>query len=302
MRALKLRTIICLATALWLAATVVTTTAPSPQTPAPKRIISLIPAVTEMLFAIGAGNEVVAVSSYDRFPPEVATRQKVGALLDPDFERILSLTPDLVVVFSTQVDLIARLSRARVPIFSFQDAGLGEITATIRDLGSRIGRSDAAKALADGIERDVAAIRRQVAGRPRPKTALVFGRETGSVRGIWVSGGVGFMHDMLEVAGGADAFDDVKRKSLQATAEVMLARAPEVIIEVRGTDEPADQLARERQVWNALPALPAVRTGRVYLLGEDRLSIPGPRVVDGIRLMARTLHPEVFKAEPISEK
>ena len=291
MRALKLRTVICLATALWLAATAVTTTARSAQTPAPKRIISLIPAVTEMLFAIGAGNEVVAVSSYDRFPPEVTTRPKVGALLDPDFERILSLTPDLVVVFGTQVDLIARLSRARVPIFSFQDAGLGEITATIRDLGSRIGRSDAAKALADGIERDVAAIRRQVAGRPRPKTALVFGRETGLVRGIWVSGGVGFMHDMLDVAGGADAFDDVKRKSLQATAEVMLARAPEVIIEVRRTDEPADQLARERQIWNALPSLPAVRTGRVYLLGDDRLSIPGPRVVDGIRLMARNTSP-----------
>ena len=302
MRALKFRTVICLATALWLAATAVTTTARSAQTPAPKRIISLIPAVTEMLFAIGAGNEVVAVSSYDRFPPEVTTRPRVGALLDPDFERILSLTPDLVVVFGTQVDLIARLSRARVPIFSFQDAGLGEITATIRDLGSRIGRSDAAKALADGIERDVAAIRRQVAGRPRPKTALVFGRETGSVRGIWVSGGIGFMHDMLEVAGGADAFDDVKRKSLQATAEVMLARALEVIIEVRRTDEPADQLARERQIWNALPSLPAVRTGRVYLLGDDRLSIPGPRVVDGIRLMARTLHPEVFKAQSIREK
>lgn len=302
MRALKFRTVICLATALWLAATAVTTTARSAQTPAPKRIISLIPAVTEMLFAIGAGNEVVAVSSYDRFPPEVTTRPRVGALLDPDFERILSLTPDLVVVFGTQVDLIARLSRARVPIFSFQDAGLGEITATIRDLGSRIGRSDAAKALADGIERDVAAIRRQVAGRPRPKTALVFGRETGSVRGIWVSGGIGFMHDMLEVAGGADAFDDVKRKSLQATAEVMLARALEVIIEVRRTDEPANQLARERQIWNALPSLPAVRTGRVYLLGDDRLSIPGPRVVDGIRLMARTLHPEVFKAQSIREK
>jgi iron complex transport system substrate-binding protein len=295
MRALKLRTVICLAAALWLAATAVTTTATSAQTPAPKRIISLIPAVTEMLFAIGAGNEVVAVSSYDRFPPEVTARPKVGALLDPDLERILSLTPDLVVVFGTQVDLIARLSRAQVPIFSFQDAGLDDITATIRALGSRIGRGDAAKALADGIERDVAAIRRQVAGRPRPKTALVFGREAGSVRGIWVSGGIGFMHDMLNAAGGADAFDDVKRKSVQATAEIMLARAPEVIIEVRGTDEPADQLARERQAWNALPALPAVRAGRVYLLGEDRLSIPGPRVVDGIRLMARTLHPEVFK-------
>ena len=86
MRTLRLRTVICLATALWLTATAVTTTATSAQTPAPKRIICLIPAVTEMLFAIGSGNEVVAVSSYDRFPPEVTTRPKVGALLDPDLK------------------------------------------------------------------------------------------------------------------------------------------------------------------------------------------------------------------------
>ena len=83
MRALKFRTVICLATALWLAATAVTTTARSAQTPAPKRIISLIPAVTEMLFAIGAGNEVVAVSSYDRFPPEVTSRPPASARAAP---------------------------------------------------------------------------------------------------------------------------------------------------------------------------------------------------------------------------
>ena len=119
---------------------------------APKRIISLVPAVTEMLFAIGAGNEVVGVSSYDRFPPEVATRPKVGALIDPDFERILSLKPDLVVVYGSQAELIARLGRAQLPLFNYRHAGLGDVTSTIRELGTRIGR---------GAEAD------QVAGRDR---------------------------------------------------------------------------------------------------------------------------------------
>jgi ABC-type Fe3+-hydroxamate transport system substrate-binding protein len=83
--------------------------------PATRRIISLVPAVTEMLFAIGAGDAVVGVSSYDHYPPAVETKTRVGALVDPDFERILSLKPDLVIVYGTQNDLVARLGRPVCP-------------------------------------------------------------------------------------------------------------------------------------------------------------------------------------------
>jgi iron complex transport system substrate-binding protein len=294
MRSLTLRVIVCVAIAIWLRLPAAAR-ATNAQGPAPKRIISLVPAATEMLFAMGAGNAVVGVSSYDKFPPEVASRPKVGALLDPNFERILSLKSDLVIVYGTQADLIARLTRAGVPMFDYQPSGLPDITATVRALGARVGHVEAATKVAGDIERDVEGIRKQVAGRPRPKTVLVFEREPGSLRGLYVGAGIGFMHDMLEAAGGTDAFDDVKRLSLQATAELMLARAPEVIIEVHASSKPADLLKRETAVWNSLPALPAVRTGRVYLLADDRLTIPGPRVADGIRIMARALHPDVFK-------
>ena len=260
---------------------------------APKRIISLVPAVTEMLFAIGAGNEVVGVSSYDRFPPEVATRPKVGALIDPDFERILSLKPDLVVVYGSQAELIARLGRAQLPLFNYRHAGLGDVTSTIRELGTRIGRGAEADQVAAAIERDIAAIRTRVAGRPKPRTVLVFGREPGSLRGIYVSAGIGFMHDMLDAAGGADVFADIARQSLQATTEVLLARAPEVIIEAHASEGwTPERIARERLVWNVLPSLPAVRSGRIHILTDDRLSIPGPRVADAIRLLADVLHPK----------
>src|SRR4051794_22989768 len=94
--------------------------APSDQT-RPRRIISLIPAVTEMLFAIGAGPQVIAVSSFDEYPPEVKNLQRVGALLDPDVERILSLRPDLVVLFGSQEDLSKQLARANVATFSYRD-------------------------------------------------------------------------------------------------------------------------------------------------------------------------------------
>src|SRR4029453_11970469 len=85
------------------------------QTPSPHRIVSLIPSVTEMLFAIGAGDAVVGVSSFDHYPPAVARKTRVGGLLDTDFERILALKPDLVIVYGTQGPLIERLTRAQVP-------------------------------------------------------------------------------------------------------------------------------------------------------------------------------------------
>ena len=120
---------------------------------------------------------------------------------------------------------------------------------------------------------------------------LIFGREPGTLRGIYASGGVGFMHDMLEAAGGADMFADMKRQSLQATTEILLTRAPEVIIEVHSGDPwPADRISREQAVWNGLPSLPAVRAKRVRIIVDDRLSIPGPRVAEAVRLLADILH------------
>jgi iron complex transport system substrate-binding protein len=269
------------------------------QQQAPQRIISLVPAVTEMLFAFGADDQVVGVSSFARYPPEAREKANVGALVDPDVERILSLRPDLVVVYGTQSDLIARLTRANVPLFNYAHADLSDVTETMRALGRRIGREVEAERTVAGIEAAIEDVRRRVAGRPRPKTALVIGREPNALRGIYVSGGYGFMHDMLEVAGGTDAFGDVMRQSLQVSAEMVLARAPDVILETHPPEGwTPDRRTRELQVWNVLPAIPAVRSGRVYILADDVLLVPGPRVAQGIRLMAETLHPEAFEDLP----
>jgi iron complex transport system substrate-binding protein len=253
---------------------------------APQRIISLIPSVTEMLFAIGAGPRVVGVSSFDTYPSEVQSRTKVGGLIDPDVERILKLRPDLVVVYGTQSDLRTQLERARVPVFLYEHAGLSDVTATIRAIGGRVGARDNAGRLADEIESRIQRVRSRVSGRPRPKTLLVFGRDSESLRGIYASGGVGFLHDMLEAAGGTDVLGDLRRQSVQATSELILARAPEVILEVR---EGAG--VRNLRAWDVLPSVPAVRTRRVYLLAGDEMVTPGPRVAVAIERIATVLHP-----------
>ena len=262
---------------------------------APQRIISLIPAVTEMLFAIGAGPQVVAVSSFDRYPPEVEKLQRVGALIDPDVERILSLRPDLVVIFGSQTDLRAQLERARIPVFAYTDAGLADIATTMRALGARVGREQAAAGAAADLEARIAAVRKRVAGRPRPKTLIVFDREPFTLRGIYASGGVGFIHDMVDAAGGANIFGEVQRKAVQATTELILSRLPDVILELRADALTADAKRREMAAWQPLAVVPAVRTGRVYMFGDPRTVIPGPRVAEAIELIARTLHPEVFQ-------
>lgn len=280
-----------------LALLVVATSASSQATVpprAPQRIISLIPAVTEMLFAIGAGPQVVAVSSFDTFPPEVAKLQRVGALLDPDLEKILSLRPDLVVIYGSQTDLKAQLERAKISLYPYRHAGLADVTTTIRQLGTRIGRDAAAAALAAGIEAQIAATRARVAGRPRPRTLIVFGREPGTLRGIYASGGIGFIHDMVSAAGGDNVFAGVERQAVQATTELILSRRPDVVLELRADVLTPEARRRESDAWLALPGVPAVRARRVYLLDDARTVIPGPRVAEAIELIARTLHPEVF--------
>ena len=133
-------------------------------------------------------------------------------------------------------------------------------------------------------------------GRPKPRTLLVFERDPASLRGVFVSGGVGFLHDMLEAAGGVNVFADVQRESVQPSVETLLARAPDVILEVRATGllAPTD-VAGARRVWSALGSIPAVRNGRIHILNGEYLVVPGPRVVQGTEAFARALHPEAFR-------
>jgi iron complex transport system substrate-binding protein len=258
----------------------------------PRRIVSLIPATTEMLFAMGEGARVVGVSLYDQFPPEVERLAKVGGLLDPDTERLLALKPDLVIVYDTQRELKIQLERAGIPIFNYAHKGLADITETMRALGRRIGAAPAADAAAARIEQRLDAVRARVRGKPRPRTLLVFSREPGTLRQINASAGVGFLHDVLELAGGRDVMSDVGRQSLMLSTELILTRAPELIIELHyGQSLRREQIPNERRVWNALPSVPAVRNGRIFLLSGDEFVIPGPRIVIAAERFADALHP-----------
>jgi iron complex transport system substrate-binding protein len=256
----------------------------------PQRIVSIIPATTEMIFAMGAGDRVVGVGSYDRFPPDIEGLPRVGGLIDPNTERILALKPDLVVAYGTQTALVQRLERARIPYFAYEHRTLPDIMATVRALGERLDASGEAEAVAADMERTLERIRLGVAGRPRPRTLLVIGRDPGTLRNINASGGYGFLSDLLDVAGGENVFADLARQSVQVSTEMLLTLAPDVIIELRYSenaperDDPDDLAA-----WNTVPAVPAVRNRRVRVLTGDEFVVPGPRIRIAAERLARAL-------------
>jgi len=262
---------------------------------APKRIISLVPALTEMLFAIGSGPQVVGVSSFDDYPPEVKSLPRVGALVDPDMERILSLRPDLVIVYGSQTAVETQLTRAGIRAYNYRHAGLAGVFSTIRDLGNTVGRTRESEQVARQIQQRLDSIKMRVAGLQRVRTLLVFERDLGSLRGLYASGGVGFMHDILGIVGGINVFADVSRESVQPSVETILARAPDMILEVRPTGLPRERIPAERRVWEALPSIPAVRKGQIHIVTDDYLVTPGPRVAQAAEAIARLIHPEAFK-------
>ena len=260
-----------------------------------RRIVSLVPALTEMLFAIGAGPQVVGVSSFDQFPPEVAKLPRLGALLDPDTERILSLRPTLVAIYGSQTELQAQFTRAGIRTYVYRHGGTETIYRTMRELGDATGQRPQAERIVQSLQARIDAVRARVRGRTPPKVLLVIGRQPGTLREIYVSGGVGFLQEMLEVAGGRNVFADVRRESAQPSQEAILARAPDLVVEVHAEGMfKTTSVDKEKAVWASLSSMPAVRNNRVHVLVGQYLVVPGPRIADAAETLARTLHPGAF--------
>jgi len=288
----KLLLLLCLA-ALMLMTRAVPSAQRGPGGQPPRRIVSLVPATTEMLYTIGAGSRVVGVGTYDRYPPEVDRLPRLGGLLDPNIEQLIAIRPDLVIVYDSQTELRRQLERAGIPMWGYSIKGLSDVTATMRALGERIGMAMEANARAADIDARLQAVRARIANLPRPKTLLIFGREPGSLRGMNASGGYGFLHDLVELAGGVDVLGDIKQAAVSMSSEMVLARAPDVIIELHyGEPWPPAKIESERRVWSVLPSVPAVRNGRVTLLTGDEFVVPGPRVPLAAERLAAVLHPQ----------
>ena len=259
----------------------------SPQEPV-KRVISLVPGATEMVFAIGAGDLVVGVGSHDTWPPQIEGLPRVGALIDPDLERILDLAPDLVIVDPTQRALISQLASAGIATHTYATDDIASVLDAARSLGRQLGRAAAGDAEALRIEQRLAQLRERHRRARAPTTMLVFGRREVGFRNLYINGGTGFLHELVEIAGGTNVFADVTQMSFKAGLETVLSRAPEVIVEVRpGSDRGQFDEAAVIAQWRSLPGFEVVV---VAVLASDAVMVPGPRLPEAAEEIARILH------------
>ena len=266
--------------------------AAAPAAVAPRRIVSLAPSVTEILFALGLGDRVAGVTDFCDFPAEAQSRPHVGGFKGKSLEAIVGLSPDLVIGTrdGNEEQLFQSLARLRIPVLSVQPATVLEAIASMRTIAAAAGRPEAGQRLAAELEARLHALADRVRGAPRPRVLFVYGRDP-----LVLAGPGTFADDMLHWAGGDNVAADAGLPYPRFSLEAVVARVPEVIVEgAMGSEGAADAADAARAYWSRWPSLPAVRDGRIALIEEDLISRPGPRLLDGLDLLARALHPERF--------
>ncbi len=259
----------------------------------PDRIISLAPSNTEVLFAVGAGNLVVGVTSYDNYPPETLTRDKVGGFYANSIsvEKIVNLKPALV--FSAgkaQVSLIPLLEQAGIRVVALDPSTFEEVYDNIALVGRLTGHSEEADRVVAQMKDRVAAIREKTASVPKEKRATVFYEVWNEP--LMTAGPSTFIGQMIDLAGGVNIFSDVTTQYPQVSTEEVIMRNPSVIL---GPDTHGDKLTPEqvaqRPGWGQIDA---VKNGNVHLVNGDIVSRPGPRLADALEAIAKAIYPNLF--------
>ncbi len=263
---------------------------------APRRIVSTAPNITEILYALGLGDRVVGVTNYCHYPPEVRNKPKIGPFIRPDLEAIIALRPDLVIIQKNPIQLYPRLKGLGQTVLEVDHDTVSNIYRSIEQIAAAAGVAGRGRALCARMQKELETIRRRTAPFPRRKVLFVVGRTTNTIEGIVAVGGASYLSDLLKVAGGENMLGDSLAAYPKVPTEEILARNPEVIIDMGDmTDTQAVTEAHKRAVvalWNRYPMLNAVREHRVYAVASDIYVVPGPRIVDAAREFARMLHPE----------
>jgi len=264
----------------------------------PVRIVAMAPSSVEIMFELGAGDRLVGVSRFSKYPAQVEGLPKVGGKHDPDFEQILSLRPDLLMTRGSS-EALKRLCRDNgIRVYEDPADTLPDLYRAIQEIGELLGLGDEAASLTERIRSELEVIRRQVGDQPGARVLLLTMRPPGPVREIYTIGQGSYLADLVEVAGGENIFGDLEVRYAEVSAEEVLVRAPEVIVEVMPGGQAGEEVrALVMEQWRSVGPLPAVQTGRVYLVTEDYALIPSPRITRMARRLAACFHPEVVLDE-----
>ncbi len=265
----------------------------------PERIVSLAPSNTEILFAVGAGRQVIGRTSFDNYPQEARSIASIGGMTPKtiNLEAVMAQRPDLVLATSgVQEPIIGSLERLKLVVVALDATDFAGVARNIRLVGRVTGNTGRADRLATDFLDRAAAVDRRVASRksPRPKVLFLLYEDP-----LMTAGPGTFIGQMIEAAGGSNVFRDVTTRFPRPSEEEILERAPEVILSTYGDmnpggpdDEGRRKRIRSRAGWAKIPA---VRENRIAFLNEDLINRPGPRLVEGLEAVAEILDADVPK-------
>ncbi len=249
----------------------------------PHRVICLMPNVTDTAFALGAGDDVVAVSDYTKYPAAARTKPSVGDLIKPSIETILSLHPDLVIGFQPKgpMDVTDQLERAGIPIFLVSPHGIAGILHSVETIGQALNRGPQAEALVHSLQQRVNAVRTRTTGLPSPRVFMPVWYDP-----ITTIGKNAFITEIIAAAGGRSVTDDLQTEWPTISMEVVLDRAPDALLLIRG-GKTTLQLLEGRPGWSSMKA---VLEHRAYYI-DDRINLASPVAIDALEDLAKQFHP-----------
>jgi iron complex transport system substrate-binding protein len=253
------------------------TTAPA----AHDRLVALTPSATEVVAALGATAELVAVDDYSTYPPEVKALPKVGSFLSPNLEAIAALKPSLVIVDDVHGQVAGALHDAGIATIACAMHALPDIKAALRSLGARLGRGARAEAVIQEID---AALERAAAQRParRPKVLVIIDREAGGVGNLVAAGPGSYVDELLAVVGGDNVLAASGVRYPKVSLEEVVRGQPEVILDLSMAS------GAGIEAWKVI-AVPAVQAGKVVALSQPFLIAPSPRVREALEVLAAAI-------------
>jgi iron complex transport system substrate-binding protein len=256
----------------------------------PKRIVSLAPNITEILFSLGVDREIVGVSIHCNYPERAKTKVRVGSYISLDFERIVSLKPDLVIATGAgnTREMVGRLEKLGLPTYVVFPKDFNGILRSIDHLGLLVHRGEEARAIVQDMERRREGVMKRVWGFPRPRVFLQVGENP-----LVTVGKGSFADDLIRLAGGENIAGGEGELYPRMGMEEILRRAPEVIL--ISSMNPKGDYRRTVQEWARWNMIPAVRKRRIHVIDSDLIDRPSPRIVIGLEEIARILHLERFK-------
>ncbi|RMF92465.1 MAG: hypothetical protein D6734_12200 [Candidatus Schekmanbacteria bacterium] len=257
----------------------------------PQHIVSLAPNITEILFALGLGDKVVGVTNYCNYPPEALKKEKVGMLLNPSIEKILSLSPDLILLVAegANKDTYEKLQKIKAKVFVISPSNIGKLYDSIVAIGKICRVEDRAAKVVSTLKKRMKKVKDSLSDvKPVPLLFLL------DINPLVSVSSKSFYGELFSIARADNVVKNSRIRYPRIGWEEIIKFSPEVIIIAKHSDNMTENFM-EFEKMPAVRATPAFKNGRIYLVDGDIVTRMGPRIIDAIEIFAKKIHPEVFK-------